>query len=86
MDKVRGSVRAQGIMAIFMRSDWLPYLLGISLDVHCFGMRFKMASCFATVFRDEILSVNEEAAPTNTKEETTFSLLVFTGRKKKISH
>ena len=45
-----------------------------------------MASLFATVFKDEILSVNEEAAPTNTKEETTFSLLVFTGCKKKISH
>ena len=62
-------------MAIFMCSDWLPYLLGISLDVHCFGMRFKMASCFATVFKDEILSVNEEAAPTNTKEETKIWLV-----------
>ena len=80
MDKVRGSVRAQGIiMAIFMHSDWIPYLLGISLDVHCFGTGFKMASLFATVFKDEILSVNEEVAPTNTKEETKFGLLVFTG-------
>ena len=66
-------------MAIFMHSDWLPYLLGISLDVHCFGTGFKMASLFATVFKDEILSVNEEVAPTNTKEETKFGLLVFTG-------
>ena len=45
-----------------------------------------MASLFATVFKDEILSVNEEAAPTNTKEETKFGLLVFTGHSKKISH
>ena len=39
-----------------------------------------MASCFVTVFKDEILAVNEAAAPTNTKEETKFALLVFTGR------
>ena len=38
-----------------------------------------MASLFATVFKDEILSVSEEAAQTNTKEETKFGLLVFTG-------
>ena len=67
-------------MAIFMRSDWLPYLLRISLDIHCFGTGFKMASCFATVFKDEILTVNEAAAPTNTKEETKIGLSVFTGR------
>ena len=39
-----------------------------------------MAFRFVTVFKDEILAVNEEAAPTNTKEETKFGLLVFTGR------
>ena len=38
-----------------------------------------MASFFATVFKDEILAVNEAAAPTNTKEETKFGESVFTG-------
>ena len=41
-----------------------------------------MASRFATVSKDEILAVNEAAAPTNTKEETKFGLSAFTGRKK----
>ena len=54
-------------MAIFVRSDWLPYLR-ISLDIHCFGTGFKMASHFATVSKDEILAENEAAAPTNTKK------------------
>ena len=39
-----------------------------------------MASCFTTVFKDEILVVNEAAAPTNTKEETKFGSSVFTCR------
>ena len=39
-----------------------------------------MAARFATVSKDEILAVNESAAPTNTKGETKFGLLVFTGR------
>ena len=39
-----------------------------------------MASCFATIPKDEILAVNEAAAPTNTKKETKFGFLVFTGR------
>ena len=40
-----------------------------------------MASRFATVSKDEILAVNEAAAPTNTaKKETQFGLSVFTGR------
>ena len=43
-----------------------------------------MASRFATVSKDEILAVNEAAAPTNTKKETKFGLSVFTGRWKKI--
>ena len=37
-----------------------------------------MSSCFATVLRDEILTVNESAAPTNIK--TKFGLSVFTGQ------
>ena len=42
-----------------------------------------MASRFATVSKDEILAVNEAAAPTNTKKETTFGLPVFTDRDRK---
>ena len=33
-----------------------------------------MASRFATVSKDEILAVNEAAAPTNTKKETKFGV------------
>ena len=43
-----------------------------------------MASRFPIVSKDELLAVNEAAAPTNTKKETKFGLSVFTGRKKKI--
>ena len=38
-----------------------------------------MVSCFTTVSKDAILVVNEAAVPTNTKKETKFGLLVFTG-------
>ena len=38
-----------------------------------------MASHFATVSKDEILAVNEAAAPTNTKKETKFGFSAFTG-------
>ena len=43
-----------------------------------------MASRFATVSKDEILALNEEAVPTNTKKETKFGLSVFTDGWKKI--
>ena len=43
-----------------------------------------MASRFPIVSKDELLAVNEAAAPTNTKKETKFGLLRF-GRWKKIS-
>ena len=43
-----------------------------------------MASSFATILKDKILAVNKAAAPENTKKETKFGLLLFTGRKKKI--
>ena len=43
-----------------------------------------MASRFATLLKDKILAVNEAVAPANTRKETKFGLLVFTGRKKKI--
>ena len=39
-----------------------------------------MGSRFAIVSKNEILAVNEAATPTNTKKETKFDLLVFTGR------
>ena len=39
-----------------------------------------MASRFATVSKDEILAVNEAAAPTYTKKETKCGLSAFTGR------
>ena len=39
-----------------------------------------MASRFATVSKDEILAVNEAAAPTNTKNEKKFGFSMFTGR------
>ena len=42
-----------------------------------------MASRFATVSKDKISSVNEAAAPTNTKKETKFGLSMFTGRTRK---
>ena len=42
-----------------------------------------MASRFATVSKDELLAVNEAAAPTNTKKETKFGLPAFTGLQKK---
>ena len=44
-----------------------------------------MASCFATLYKDEILAVNEAAAPTSTKKEKIW-LVVFTGRYKKIPY
>ena len=65
-------------MAIFVRSDWLPYLR-ISLDIHCFGTGFKMASHFATVSKDEILAENEAAAQQIPKTGTKFGLSPFTG-------
>ena len=39
-----------------------------------------MASRFETVSKDEILAVNETAAPINTKKQIKFGLSVFTGR------
>ena len=38
------------------------------------------ASRFATVSKDEILAINEAAAPTNTKKEKKSGLSVFTGQ------
>ena len=39
-----------------------------------------MVSPFPTVLKDEILVVNKAAASINTKKETKFGLLAFTGR------
>ena len=38
-----------------------------------------MAFRFVTVSKDEILPVNEAAAPKSTKKETKFGLSAFTG-------
>lgn len=38
-----------------------------------------MASRFATVSEEEILAINEEAVPANTKRATKFGLSLFTG-------
>ena len=43
-----------------------------------------MASRFPIVSKDELLAVNEAAAPTNTKKETKFGLSLITGLYKKI--
>ena len=42
-----------------------------------------MASRFAKVSKDKSLVVNEAAAPANTKKETKFGLLAFTGWQEK---
>ena len=39
-----------------------------------------MASCFALVSEEEILSMNEEAVPKNTKMATKFGVTVFNGK------
>ena len=38
-----------------------------------------MASRFASVTSEEIIQINEEAVPENTKEATSFGLAVFKG-------
>ena len=40
----------------------------------------KMASRFPSVSEEEILSMNEEAVPKNTKMATKFGLTVFNGK------
>ena len=47
-------------IAIFARFDWLPQL-EISLDIHCFANREKMARHFAKVSEEEIVGINEAA-------------------------
>ena len=42
--------------------------------------RNKMASRFAWISEKEILSMNEEAAPKNTKMATKFGVTVFNGK------
>ena len=61
------------------RASWLTPVLVLSLDIRSFGRGFKMAFRFATVLKDEILAVNEAAAPKNTQKETKFGLSAFTG-------
>ena len=42
--------------------------------------RNKMASRFASIIDKEILSMNEEAVPKNTKMATKFDVTVFNGK------
>ena len=42
--------------------------------------RYKMVSRFASISEKEILSVNEEALPKNTKMATKFGVTVFNGK------
>ena len=42
--------------------------------------RNKMASRFASISEKEILSMNEEAVPKNTKMATKFGVTVFSGK------
>ena len=42
--------------------------------------RNKMASRFASISEKEILSMNEEAVPKNTKMATKFGVTVFNGK------
>ena len=42
--------------------------------------RNKMASRFATISRKEILLMNEEAVPKNTKMATKFGVTVYNGK------
>ena len=56
----------------------------ISLVIHCFATRAKMASCLETFLEHEIWAISEVVVQTNTKKVTNFGLSVFTGRLKKI--
>ena len=47
--------------------------------------KYIVSSRFASVSEEEILSMNEEAVPKNTKMATTFSVTVFNGKLYKIS-
>ena len=40
----------------------------------------KMASCFVSISEKEIVSMNEEAVPKNTKMSTKFGVTVFNGK------
>ena len=42
--------------------------------------RNKMGSIFASISQNEILSMNEEAVPKNTKIATNFGVTVFKGK------
>ena len=42
--------------------------------------RNKMSSWFASVSEEEIISMNEEAVPKNTKMATKFGVTVFNGK------
>ena len=56
-----------------VRSDWL-----VELQIS-FAISRKMASRFAFVTSEEIIQINDEAVPENTKKATKFGLAVFKG-------
>ena len=60
------------------RADWFVKLR-ISCAIYLRATREKMASRFASVTSEEIVQINDEAVPENTKRETKFCLAVFKG-------
>ena len=60
------------------RADWFVKLW-ISCAIYLRATREKMASQFASVTSEEIIQINDEAVPKNTKRATKFGLAVFKG-------
>ena len=59
-------------------ADWLVKLR-IYCAIYLRATRKKMASRFASVVSEEIVQINDEAVPENTKRATKFGLAVFKG-------
>ena len=63
--------------ALKARSDWLvKHRLSVAVYR---ATREKMASPFASVTSEEIIQINDEAVPENTKKATKFGLVLFKG-------
>ena len=53
------------------------------MDIHCFGTRFKVASRFTTVSKDELFAVTEAAAPKKPRKRQNLACrCLLVGRKK----
>ena len=66
---------------LLARADWLsPEVIIQVLFTSEQAKRNKMASRFASISEKEILSMNEEAVPKNTKMATKFGVTVFNGK------